>query len=77
MSKEVWNGSSERRSSERRRPHAPLVPAAFLVQLAASHAGIGPFARRCLETPAAAAGLYRKAAGAAAFRTTRIAPRLA
>lgn len=76
MSKEVWNDPSERHNSERRRPHAPLVPAAFLVQLAASHAGIGPFARRSLETPAAAAGLYRKAAGAAS-RTTRIAPRLA
>ena len=57
MSEEVWNGFPERRKSERRSLDAALVPAAFLVQLAASHAGIGPFAKRNLETPAAAADL--------------------
>lgn len=34
------------------------VPAAFLVQLAASQAGIGPFARRDRETPFIGARLY-------------------
>lgn len=76
MSEEVWNGFPERRKSERRSLDAALVPAAFLVQLAASHAGIGPFAKRNLETPAAAAGFYRRAAGAMAGAAHR-APRLA
>ena len=72
----IWNGFPERRRAQRRSPPAPLVPAAFLVQLAASHAGIGPFARRDRETPAVAAGLYRKAAGVPrtpARITTRLA----
>lgn len=34
------------------------VPAAFLVQLAASQAGIGPFARRDRETPFIGARRY-------------------
>ena len=76
MIMDVWNGFPERRSAERRRPPAMVVPAAFLVQLAASHAGIGPFAKRNLETPAAAAGFYRRAAGAMAGAARR-APRLA
>lgn len=75
MTGEVWDGLQERRRTERRSP-ASLVPAAFLVQLAASHAGIGPFARRDRETPAAAAGLYRKAAGAP-LCAALIAPRRA
>ncbi|CAN7474812.1 hypothetical protein LJR090_003902 [Bosea sp. LjRoot90] len=36
----------------------PRVPAAFLVQLAASQAGIGPFARRDRETPFIGARRY-------------------
>jgi hypothetical protein len=36
----------------------PCVPAAFLVQLAASQAGIGPFARRDRETPFIGARRY-------------------
>lgn len=36
----------------------PCVSAAFLVQLAASHAGIGPFARRDRETPFIGARRY-------------------
>jgi hypothetical protein len=75
MIMDVWNGFPERRSAERRRPPAMVVPAAFLVQLAASQAGIGPFARRGRETPAIAAGLYRKAAGTPRA-TTRITTRL-
>ncbi len=76
MTAEIWNGFPERRRTERRSPPAAVVPAAFLVQLAASQAGIGPFARRDRETPAAAAGLYRKAAGKPRC-AERIAPRLA
>ena len=76
MAGEIWDGVRERRRTERRKPPTALVPAAFLVQLAASHAGIGPFARRDRETPAAATSLYRKAAGAP-LRTPRIAARLA
>jgi hypothetical protein len=34
------------------------VPAAFLVQLAASQAGVGPFARRDRETPFIGARRY-------------------
>lgn len=37
---------------------AARVPAAFLVQLAASQAGIGPFARRDRETPFIGARRY-------------------
>ncbi|KUL93498.1 hypothetical protein DK26_21770 [Bosea sp. WAO] len=76
MITQVWNDFPERRRAERRSPPAMVVPAAFLVQLAASQAGIGPFARRGRETPAIAAGLYRKAAGAPrapARITTRLA----
>ncbi|KRE20692.1 hypothetical protein ASE66_07560 [Bosea sp. Root483D1] len=36
----------------------PRVPAAFLVQLAASQAGIGPFAGRDRETPFIGARRY-------------------
>lgn len=36
----------------------PRVPAAFLVQLAASQAGIGPFAGRGRETPFIGARRY-------------------
>ena len=36
----------------------PCVPAAFLVQLAASQAGIGPFARNDRETPFIGARRY-------------------
>ncbi|WP_332680550.1 hypothetical protein [Bosea sp. (in: a-proteobacteria)] len=76
MARDDWSGSPERRRVERRGLPAPLVPAAFLVQLAASHAGIGPFAGRDRETPAAAAGLYRRT-GRNPHGTARIAPRLA
>lgn len=37
---------------------APRVPAAFLIQLAASQAGIGPFAGRDRETPFVGARRY-------------------
>lgn len=36
----------------------PCVPAAFLVQIAASQAGIGPFAGRDRETPFVGARRY-------------------
>ena len=46
--------------ADRERPEQPLprVPAAFLVQLAASQAGIGPFAGRDRETPFIGARRY-------------------
>jgi hypothetical protein len=39
----------------------PVMPAMLLIQIAASHAGIGPFAGRDRETPQAAAGFYEAA----------------
>lgn len=47
-------------SGEKSRPLAG--PAILLVQIAASHAEIGPFARRGQETPQAAARCYEAAA---------------
>ena len=46
--------------ADREQPEQPLprVPAAFLVQLAASQAGIGPFAGRDRETPFIGARRY-------------------
>jgi hypothetical protein len=44
------------------------MPAMLLIQIAASHAGIGLFAGRDRETPQTAAGRYR----AAAQRTVRV-----
>lgn len=38
------------------------MPAMLLIQIAASHAGVGAFAGRDRETPQAAAGHYRAAA---------------
>lgn len=64
MANTAWTGTPDRRRAERRKTVSPdAVPAAFLVQLAASHAGIGPFAARDLATPMEAARLYREAAG--------------
>jgi len=74
--KDGWNGVQERRRTERRSAPAAFVPAAFLVQLAASHAGIGPFAGRDRETPLAAARHYRDA-DAPRHGLGRVAPRLA
>lgn len=63
LARDGRNGAQERRRQDRRQgAPASLVPAAFLVQLAASHAGIGPFAGRDRETPFEAARLYREAA---------------
>lgn len=44
---------------------APRALAMILLQIAASQAEIGPFARRGREAPQVAAGRYRAAAGAA------------
>jgi hypothetical protein len=67
--KDGWNGTQERRRQDpRQSAPASLVPAAFLVQLAASHAGIGPFAGRDRETPFEAARRYREAAARRAAR---------
>jgi hypothetical protein len=52
---------------------APRVFLAFLVQLAACHARIGPFADGARATPFAGAGCYR----AASRRTLRPGSRLA
>jgi hypothetical protein len=69
MANTAWTGTHERRRAERRRTApAGTVPAAFLVQLIASHAGIGPFATRDLATPLEAARRYREAAGAGVTR---------
>lgn len=69
MANTAWTGTHERRRTERRKAvAADAVPAAFLVQLAASHAGIGPFAARDLATPMEAARRYREAAGASVTR---------
>ncbi|MGX1789738.1 hypothetical protein ACWIGM_23520 [Bosea sp. NPDC055332] len=43
---------------DRQEDRSTCVSAAFLVQLAASHAGIGPFARRDRETPFIGARRY-------------------
>lgn len=67
----TWDGHDSRdgeRETLRR-----FVPAPLLVQLAASHAGIGPFARQGRETPAAAALGYRRTA----LRLIRSIPRTA
>lgn len=61
MANTAWTGTHDRRRTERRKP-ADAVPAAFLVQLAASHAGIGPFAARDLATPMEAARRYAETA---------------
>ncbi|MBX9910259.1 MAG: hypothetical protein K2Z25_16275 [Beijerinckiaceae bacterium] len=47
--------------------------AMLLLQLAAAQAQIGPFARRALETPQAAARFYEIAAGRPAARPGRFA----
>lgn len=44
------------------------MPAMLLIQIAASHAGIGSFAGRDRETPQAAAGQYQATMQRAAWR---------
>lgn len=48
--------------------NAPRTPAMILLQLAASQAEIGPFARREREAPQVASARYRMAAAGAAFK---------
>ena len=72
MANTAWTGLHDRRRAERRKPVAPdAVPAAFLVQLAASHAGLGPFAARDLATPMEAARRYADAAAPVRIRDQR------
>jgi hypothetical protein len=53
---------AESEHRERAGGHAVAGSAMLLLQLAASQAEIGPFARRERETPLVAAGLYRRTA---------------
>jgi hypothetical protein len=49
-------------ASERQRPAAPghwRIPSPFIVQLAASHAGIGPYCTRFREGASVATACYR------------------
>lgn len=54
----IETGQPEATSFTEQQETAPRVPAAFLVQLAASQAGIGPFAGRDRETPFIGARRY-------------------
>ncbi len=54
----IETGQPETTSFTEQEAPTPSVPAAFLVQLAASQAGIGPFARRDRETPFIGARRY-------------------
>lgn len=54
----IETGQSEAASFTRQEEPPPRVPAAFLVQLAASQAGVGPFAGRDRETPFVGARRY-------------------
>jgi hypothetical protein len=54
----IETGQSEAASCMEQEESASKVPAAFLVQLAASQAGIGPFASRDRETPFIGARRY-------------------
>lgn len=59
-------------SQDESRAGAPRTLAMVLLQLAASQAEIGPFARRGREAPQVAAGRYRVAAGSEVRRRVRL-----
>lgn len=51
-------GQDEARSEAARSPHL-MIPSSFIVQVAASHAGIGPYGKGGRDGFAAAATCYR------------------